>query len=160
MKVTHSSSPGFGGSTWPCRVDGVEENDRTDIEGAAGRMARVETREVDEEKGTEGDIIGLVFMLPNRRTPCVVVVVGVVDGLMREKARANVRGFVMAWERRGSSSEERREKKLEETEKQAKIRQRRRDGWWGFSCLICRYMGVGIGSGNSQLLPRQREQAA
>lgn len=159
MNVTQSSSPGFGGSTWPCLVDGVEENDRTDIEGAAGRMARGMARGVDEEKGTLGDIVGLVFMLPKRRTPCVVVV-GVVDGFMREKARANVRGFVMAWERIGSSSEERREKKPEEMEKQVKIRQRRRDGWWGFSCLICRYMGVGIGSGNSQLLPRQREQAA
>lgn len=112
-------------------MDGVEENDRTNIEGAAGRMARVETRGVEEEARALGDIMGLVFVLPNRRTPCVVVV-GVVDGRMREKARANVRGFVMAWERRGSSSEERREKKLEEMEKQVKIRQRRRGRVVGF----------------------------
>lgn len=102
MKVTHSSSPGFGGSTWPCLVDGVEENDRTGIEGAAGRMARVETREVEEEASALGDIIGLVFTVPKRRTPCVVVV-GVVEGLRRKKARANDRGVAMAWVKSRSS---------------------------------------------------------
>lgn len=137
-------------------MDGVEENDRTNIEGAAGRMARGTARGVDEETGTLGDIMGLGFMLPNRRTRCVVVV-GVVDGLMREKARANVRGFVMAWERRGSSSEERREKKLEEMEKQVEIGRRRRDGS-GVSRVDIWASGSGAGTRN--FLPRQREQAA
>jgi hypothetical protein len=75
-------------------VERVEENDRTDIEGAV-RMARGERRRVVEEARALGDIVGPAFVLPNRRRLCGEGV-GVEDGLMRVKARAKVRGAAMA----------------------------------------------------------------
>lgn len=94
MKVTQSSSPGLGGSTWPCRVDGVEENDRTDSEGA-GRIYRGEAREVGEEMRALDIVTGAVLVLPNRRRYCGEGVCAE-EGRRRVKARANVRGAAMA----------------------------------------------------------------
>lgn len=94
MKVTQSSSPGLGGSTWPCRVDGVEENDRADSEGA-GRIYREEAWAVGEEMRALDIVEGAGLVLPNRRRDCGE---GVCDeeGRRRVKARANVRGVAMA----------------------------------------------------------------
>lgn len=75
-------------------MDGVDENDRTDIEGA-GRMTRGERRRVVEEARVLGDIMGPAFVLPNRRI-LGGEGDGVEDGLRRVKARANVRGVAMA----------------------------------------------------------------
>lgn len=40
MKVTHSSSPSLGGSTWPCRLAGLEENGRVARARARARAGR------------------------------------------------------------------------------------------------------------------------
>lgn len=94
MKVTQSSSPGFGGSTWPCRVDGVEEKLRTDSEGA-GRKTRGKARAGGELARTLGNVLGALLVLPKRRRYCGEGVC-VEEGLRRVKARANVLEVVMA----------------------------------------------------------------
>lgn len=94
MKVTQSSSPGFGGSTWPCRVDGVEEKLRTDSEGA-GRKIRGKARADGELARTLDIVMGALLVLPKRRRYCGEVVC-VDEGRRRVKARANVLEVVMA----------------------------------------------------------------
>jgi hypothetical protein len=94
MKVTQSSSPGFGGSTCPCRVGGVEENNLTGNEGEC-RLGRAESRRVVEAVRVLGDIIGRAVDLPSRRI-LRVEVVGVEDGLRSVRARAKVRVAAMA----------------------------------------------------------------
>lgn len=94
MKVTQSSSPGFGGSTWPCRVDGVEEKLRTESE-AADRKIRG-TAQADGEVVRPLDIaMGALLVLPKRRRYCGEGVC-VEEGRRRVKARANVLEVVMA----------------------------------------------------------------
>lgn len=51
MNVTHSSSPGFGGVTCPCRFAGVVENERI----AVGRFVR---RRAIEDRTFELDVAG------------------------------------------------------------------------------------------------------
>lgn len=93
INVTQSSSPGFGGSTWPCRVDGVDENGRTDSDGE-GRMERGKVRRAGEAERVLGIVVRLVLVLPNRRRYgregfCVE------EGRRRVKDRTNVRGVAM-----------------------------------------------------------------
>lgn len=149
MKVTQSSSPGFGGSTWPCRVDGVEEKDRTGIEGA-GRMNRANVP-VDGEFASALDIVaGRVALLVNRRGYGEE---GVCDeeARMRDKARANVRGVAMAvWEKGRNAGGERG------TARRKRLRVKRLVGFWSLD--IGRYW---YRDGKLQLvivLPRQQEQ--
>lgn len=94
MKVTQSSSPGFGGSTWPCRLDGVEEKLRTDSEGA-GRKIRGKARADGELARTLDIVMGALLVLTKRRRYCGEGVC-VDEGRRRVKARANVVEVVMA----------------------------------------------------------------
>lgn len=94
MKVTQSSSPGLGGSTWPCRVDGVEEKGRNVAEGA-DRKGRGEARKFCGVVRAVGIVVGPVLVLPNRRR-LGGEGVDVEDGRRRAKARVNVRGVAMA----------------------------------------------------------------
>lgn len=143
MKVTHSSSPGFGGSTWPCRVDGVEENDRTDSEGA-GRINRGKAQELDEVARALDIVTGVVLVLPKRRRHdgegfCDA------EGRRRVKARANVRGFAMAVRGKGRGVGEGQG----EGEEGGGGRDTREDG--GVVGSWCLDIGIGTGSCSSIL---------
>lgn len=151
MKVTHSSSPGFGGSTWPCRVDGVEENVRTDS-GRAGRINRGEARGFDEVVRALDIVTGVVLELPKRRRHGGE---GICDeeGRRRVKARANVRGVAMAV--RGKECGDGQGEGEEREEEEEAIREKE-EGWWGFCVLI-----LVSGDGELQLeivLPRQQQR--
>lgn len=152
MKVTHSSSPGFGGSTWPCRVDGVEENDRTNS-GRAGRINRGKPWRFDEVVRALDIVTGVVLELPKRRRHGGE---GICDeeGRRRVKARANVRGAAMAvrGEECGDGQGEGEGEERGEEEEEA-IREKT-EGWWGF-------LRLDIGIGELQLeivLPRQQQR--
>ena len=128
MMVTQSSSPGLGGSTWPCRVDGVEEKDRTVAEGV-GRIGRGEGRRFGEVAKALFIVVGPVFVLPNRRR-LGGEGLDVEEGRRRAKARVNVRGVAIAVRDylgsmcRGRERERRRRRK------------RREEGWWGLASRL------------------------
>lgn len=101
MKVTHSSSPGLGGSTWPCRRAGLEEKCRaaiTPTRTGLDRGIRGEARRSRHGTAARGNILGALLLYDRVQSakegggPAVATQV-------RARERANILGVVMleAW---------------------------------------------------------------